>query len=163
MGPVPCFLSPLGKDSPTVEDTVAQLDDEKSQRLSSVRATAYRHDAHNDQRAAVTPAAQADARYEAQAAETMTASRRVRQCFAGGSVAAAGTMLYLQPDKIIKKLRREQRSKTHVIGQIGTQLGTPQLCVGETPCPAVRPDSPICYSNPTTRNGHRSSTTYSKK
>ena len=71
------------------------------QRLSSVRATAYRHDAHNDQRAAVTPAAQADARYEAQAAETMTASRRVRQCFAGGSVAAAGKMLYLQPDKII--------------------------------------------------------------
>ena len=104
------------------------------QRLSSVRATAYRHDAHNDQRAAVTPAAQADARYEAQAAETMTASRRVRQCFAGGSVAAAGKMLYLQPDKIIKKLRREQRSKTHVIGHIGTQLGTPQLCVGETPC-----------------------------
>ena len=103
------------------------------QRLSSVRATAYRHDAHNDQRAAVTPAAQADARYEAQAAETMTASRRVRQCFAGGSVAAAGKMLYLQPDKIIKKLRREQRSKTHVIGHIGTQLGTPQLCVGETP------------------------------
>ena len=49
------------------------------QRLSSVRATAYRHDAHNDQRAAVTPAAQADARYEAQAAETMTASRRVRE------------------------------------------------------------------------------------
>ena len=104
------------------------------QRLSSVRATAYRHDAHNDQRAAVTPAAQADARYEAQAAETMTASRRVRQCFAGGSVAAAGKMLYLQPDKIIKKLRREQRSKTHVIGHIGTQLGTPQLWVGETPC-----------------------------
>ena len=55
--------------------------------------------------------------------------------FAGGSVAAAaGKMLYLQPDKIIKKLRREQRSKTHVIGHIGTQLGTPQLCVGETPC-----------------------------
>ena len=133
MGPVPYFQSPLGKDSPTVEDTVAQLDDEKSQRLSSVRATAYRHDAHNDQRAAVTPAAQADARYEAQAAETMTASRRVRQCFAGGSVAAAGKMLYLQPDKIIKKLRREQRSKTHVIGHIGNQLGTPQLCVGETP------------------------------
>ena len=104
------------------------------QRLSSVRATAYRHDAHNDQRAAATPAAQADARYEAQAAETMTASRRVRQCFAGGSVAAAGKMLYLQPDKIIKKLRREQRSKTHVIGHIGNQLGTPQLCLGESPC-----------------------------
>ena len=108
------------------------------QRLSSVRATAYRHDAHNDQRAAVTPAAQADARYEAQAAETMTASRRVRQCFAGGSVAAAGKMLYLQPDKIIKKLRREQRSKTHVIGQIGNQLGTGKRAVlggGENPWP----------------------------
>ena len=107
------------------------------QRLSSVRATAYRHDAHNDQRAAVTPAAQADARYEAQAAETMTASRRVRQCFAGGSVAAAGKMLYLQPDKIIKKLRREQRSKTHVIGHIGNQLGTGKRAVlggGEIPC-----------------------------